>query len=177
MQFFVKDGATGLGIDSAKVTVRKDSDNSLVQSATTDANGMVDLTLVAGVSYVILAYKTGEYDGARISVINNAGAALPGSVSLLKVTQRVMKLQVFQGTFATPLSGARVEIKNGTGGSVLVQTTGSDGKYQANLQADLTGWTVNVTYPGLDGVIVPLEKIDLLGTLDIVLAPLIGSDE
>lgn len=173
MQFFVKDGVTSSPVVGATVVVKKDADGVSVFSGTTDSDGKVDFSLPVNVAHNVLVFKTNEYEGVRVSLVNKGGVLYPASVSLLKVTSRVMKLAVFTGDFSTPLAGARVEVKNAGGTSQLVAGTGSDGKYQTNLQADLAGWTVTVTQPGVDGVILPLDKIDLVGEVRIVLSPVV----
>ena len=172
MLLYVKDGSNGLPIEGAIVLVRKDSDNTTVFSGLTDSEGKVDLAILPGVGHNVLAYKPGVYDGVRVSLVNSGGVLYPATISLLKVTTRTMKLAVFQGDYTSPLIGATVVVRNAGGSPVVTQTTGSDGKYQTNLQADLAGWTVTVTQPGIDGVVLPLDKIDLIGEVRIVLAPI-----
>lgn len=173
MLLYVKDGANGLPIEGATVLVRKDSDDSTVFSGTTDSEGKVDFTLPPNVAHNALAYKPGAYDGARVSVVNSGGTLYPSTISLLKITSRTMKVAVFVGGYSTPLAGATVQIKKPDASIHLTAGTGPDGKYQTNLQADLSGWTVAITQPGLDGVVLPLDKIDLVGEVKVVLAPTI----
>lgn len=169
MLLTIKDGATGNPISGATVLVRLNTDNTVVTSGSTGTDGTIDVAATAPSN--VLAYKTGSYAGAKVDVVVRDGVLFPSTISLLPVTSRLMKLSIFEGDYSTPLGGARVEVKNAGGTSQFVANAGSDGKYQATLQADLTGWTVTVTSPGIDGVVLPLEKIDFVGEERIVLAP------
>jgi len=177
-QFTVFDTAIPAAIPGAKVVVRKLSDNTIVFNGITDASGQVGLVLPEGVAHTVLAYKTGtpSYDGARVSIQTRNGVLLPNGLGLSKVTARQFKLQVYTGV-NTPLTSGLVVVKGPTGN--VMATTGLDaaGRAQIDLPADLTGCTATVTTAGLDGALIPLDKIDLLGTVVIVLAPVIGPDE
>lgn len=174
-QFFVKDN--GVGIDGAKVVVRRDSDGAVILSSLTDSTGKVDLTLPADVPHTLLAYKTGSYDGVRVSIQYKNGVLYPASVSLLKVTQRIFKLRLGLGTPTNALAGASLQVKDASNVIQATASTDAGGGWQVNLPANLTGWTVSITAPGIDGVVIPLDKIDLLGTVVVTLAPLVGVDE
>ncbi len=174
--FTVTDSALGTPIDGAKVVARLVSNNSIVAQGFTNAAGQIDLVLAPNTAHTVLAYKTGAYDGVRQSIQNQGGVLYPASVGLTKVTQRQLNLTTCQGTPATPLRSQLV-VKNAANATHATSSTDVAGNAGFTLPADLTGWKLYVTAPGLDGVVVPLDKIDLIGTLLIVLGPVIGPDE
>lgn len=176
--FMVKDAVTGLGIESAKVVVRKLSDNSLVQSGLTDADGKIDLDLLSDVQYTVLAYKVDAYEGVRVSLQIKNNVLYPASVSLIKVTERIFKVKTCIGNASTVLANVKVEIFDAS--NVLHSSWGftdAAGKRACTLPANLAGWKCVLTSPGVDGVSFSLDKIDLVGEVVVIFAPIIGSDE
>jgi hypothetical protein len=173
-QFFVFDAATTLGIPDVTVAVTKDSDGSSAFSGTTDASGKVDFTIPSDTPHTARIFKPGEYDGVAISVQVKSGVLYPASVSLVKVANRQLKLKVSTGVKGNWLAGAMTQVFNAS--NALVDGGGTDaagGKWYT-LPANLTGWKVVITSPGVDGVSFPLEKIDLLGEISVVLNPVIS---
>jgi hypothetical protein len=175
--FNVYDSASNAPIAGANAVVKRVSDNTIITSGVTDASGNVDLVLPTGVPCSVLVYKTGAYDGARVSIQNVAGVLTPASIGLTKVTSRQLNVSISQGVPANPLRAA-LKVKRADN-TVFASQGAADvgGNAGFTLPADLTNWKLEVTYPGLDGVVVQLDKIDLIGTVFITLAPVIGPGE
>lgn len=174
--FTVTDSTTNAPIEGAKVVVRRSSDNAIVYNGFTNSSGQLDVAIGADLPHTLLAYKSGSYDGSRISLALRSGILLPSGVGLAKVTARKLIIKVYVGS-TTPLTVGSLIVKRADGG--IHYSTGLDagGGAMVDLPADLAGWKAYLTTPGMDGVSFPLDKIDLLGTVVIVLAPTIGPDE